>query len=218
MPLQDFIAQIFPSSPYVGFDHAPYDLDLQGWNSAHPIFAELVAFLQPGLIVEVGSWKGASAIHMAELAKAHRPDCRVVCIDTWTASNKALWVQPELRGIYGLKNGFPTVYWQFLANVIHSGYSDAILPLPVTSLCGAEILEHYGVLADLIYIDAGHSLDDVALDLKAYWPLVRPGGFLFGDDYSDTWPGVCQAVIRFCAEENLRLMTFAEKWCVQKPL
>jgi hypothetical protein len=93
-----------------------------------------------------------------------------------------------------------------------------ILPLPVTSSCGAEILDHYEVLADLIYIDAGHSLDDVALDLKHYWPLVRPGGFMFGDDYTENWPGVHQAVIQFCAANGLRLLTNREKWCVMKPL
>lgn len=218
MPLQDFIAQIFPSLPYDGFDVSPYETDLQGWNSAHPIFTQLVNRLKPGLIVEVGSWKGASAIHMAELAKAHRPDCRIVCIDTWTASNRTLWTQPNLRETYGRKNGFPTVYWQFLANVIRTGHSDVILPLPVTSSCGAEILAHYQVQADLIYIDAGHSLDDVALDLKQYWPLVRPGGIMFGDDYTEYWPGVYQAVVQFCAANHLRLVTNREKWHVQKPL
>jgi hypothetical protein len=218
MPLQDFIAQIFHASPYDDFDIAPYETDLQGWNSVHPIFRQLIGRLEPGLIIEVGSWKGASAIHMAELAKAHRPDCRIVCIDTWTASNKALWTQPKLRETYERSNGFPTVYWQFLANVVRAGHRDMILPLPVTSSCGAEILDHYEVLADLIYIDAGHSLDDVALDLKHYWPLVRPGGFMFGDDYTENWPGVHQAVIQFCAANGLRLLTNREKWCVMKPL
>jgi predicted O-methyltransferase YrrM len=218
MPLQDFIAQIFPSSPYDDFSIASYESDLQGWNSTHPIFARLIDQIQPGLIIEVGSWKGASAIHMAGLAKAHKPDCRVVCIDTWTASNKALWVNPKFRETYGRRNGFPTVYWQFLANVIHAGHRDTILPLPVTGLCGAEILQHYRVVADLIYIDAGHSLDDVSIDLRRYWPLLRPGGFMIGDDYTDAWPGVHQAVTQFCAANRLRLMSDKEKWFVQKPL
>jgi hypothetical protein len=218
MPFQEFVSEIFPSSPYEGFDVAPYASDLQGWNSSHPIFGQLINRIKPSVIVEVGTWKGASAIHMAGLAKAHKPDCRIVCIDTWTASNKSLWVQPKLREVYERRNGFPTVYWQFLANVVHAGHSGTILPLPVTSSCGAEIFQHYQVAADLIYIDAGHSLDDVAFDLKHYWPLVRPGGCLFGDDYMEVWPGVCQAVIQFCAAHRLRLLTNREKWWVFKPI
>jgi predicted O-methyltransferase YrrM len=218
MPLQEFIAQIFPASPYEDFDIAPYETDLQGWNSTHPVFAELINKIQPELVIEVGSWKGASAIHMAGLAKAHKPDFRLVCIDTWTASNKSLWVQPKWRATYSCRNGFPTVYWQFLANVVRAGHSDAILPLPVTASCGAEILRHYGVFADLIYVDAGHSLDDVAGDLRQYWPLLRPGGYLLGDDYTDAWPGVHQAVTQFCAANRLRLMSDREKWFVQKPV
>jgi hypothetical protein len=218
MPLQEFIAEIFDVSPYDEFDSSPYEIDLQGWNSVHPSFARIIDKIAPSLIVEVGSWKGASAIHMAGLAKAHKPDCRVICIDTWTASNEALWLRPELRDSYQRLNGFPTVYWQFLANVVLSGLSDTILPLPVTGLCGAEILAHFNITADLIYIDAGHSMDDVLSDLNHYWPLVSPGGCLIGDDYMDWWPGVCQAATRFAADNSLRLMAEDEKFFLYKPL
>jgi NAD(P)-dependent dehydrogenase (short-subunit alcohol dehydrogenase family) len=41
---------------------------------------------------------------------------------------------------------------------------------------------------DLIYVDGSHDYDDVAADLAAYRPLVRPGGVMFGDDYCGSWP------------------------------
>jgi hypothetical protein len=46
---------------------APLTLDLQGWASTHPIFEKTIETLRPELIVEVGTWKGASAVHMAKL-------------------------------------------------------------------------------------------------------------------------------------------------------
>ncbi len=124
--------------------------------------------------------------------KAHKPDCRVVCIDTWTASNKSLWVNPKFRQTYSRRNGFPTVYWQFLANVIHAGHRDTILPLPVTGLCGAEILRHFIRSSPTLFTSMRrHSLDDVALDLRSiFGPWFVPGGFMVGDDYTDGWPGV----------------------------
>src|SRR3970282_2127680 len=36
---------------------------------------------------------------------------------------------------------------------------------------------------DLAFIDANHSLPFVQKDIAAYWPKVRPGGWLAGHDY-----------------------------------
>jgi hypothetical protein len=218
MAFSDFVTQIYPVSPYEGFDVSSYRLDLEGWHSERPVFARRIEESKPGLIIEVGTWKGASAIHMAGLAKAHRPDCRIVCVDTWTASNLAYWLSPEGRPDMKLRHGFPDIYGQFLANVILSGHAETILPLPVTSTCGAEMFRHFGVVADMIYIDAGHQEDEVALDLRRYWPLLRPGGYMIGDDYTDHWVGVRRAVVKFCAETDLRLVSNIEKWWVQKPM
>ena len=30
---------------------------------------------------------------------------------------------------------------------------------------------------------------------------------MFGDDYMEVWPGVCQAVVEFCAANRLRLLS-----------
>ena len=43
-------------------------------------------------------------------------------------------------------------------------------------------------------------------DLRAYWPLVKPGGGVcFGDDYCVEWPGVRAAVDEFAALHELEL-------------
>ena len=38
---------------------------------------------------------------------------------------------------------------------------------------------------DWIYVDALHTYDAVLADLRAWWPKLRPGGLLSGDDYGD---------------------------------
>lgn len=38
---------------------------------------------------------------------------------------------------------------------------------------------------DFVYIDAGHDKDSVLGDLKAWYPKIRNGGMLIGDDYYD---------------------------------
>ena len=39
--------------------------------------------------------------------------------------------------------------------------------------------EHF----DWIYVDASHFYDDVKVDLEAFWPKLKRGGYIAGDDY-----------------------------------
>jgi cephalosporin hydroxylase len=101
-----------------GYD--PYDklkllpLDMQGWNSQASIFGRIIEELKPKLIVEVGTWKGASAIHMAKECLKYTDDFEIVCIDTWLGSVEH-WsgVSQELPR-NDFINGRPNLYNQFL--------------------------------------------------------------------------------------------------------
>ena len=46
-------------------------------------------------------------------------------------------------------------------------------------------------------------LEDVYLDLRSWWPLVRPHGILAGHDYSGYDAGVVAAVNEFVSEKKL---------------
>jgi predicted O-methyltransferase YrrM len=46
---------------------------------------------------------------------------------------------------------------------------------------------------DYLYIDADHSYDACTQDLELWWPHVRVGGLVAGDDYDDPRQGVTQA-------------------------
>jgi hypothetical protein len=56
---------------------------------------------------------------------------------------------------------------------------------------------------------------EVLGDIRAFWPLVRPGGILFGDDYEILWPGVIRAEPRASTPNG---SVPNKKWFVQKPL
>lgn len=47
---------------------------------------------------------------------------------------------------------------------------------------------------DIVYIDMSHDYESVKKDIQAWQPKVKKGGFLSGDDYHVTWPGVMKAV------------------------
>jgi predicted O-methyltransferase YrrM len=47
---------------------------------------------------------------------------------------------------------------------------------------------------DVVYIDASHEYEYVKEDILHWYPKVKKGGIISGDDYILGWPGVMQAV------------------------
>jgi predicted O-methyltransferase YrrM len=205
------------TDPYEQFPIGSYKLDLQGWGSNSPIFEAVISLIRPSRVVEVGTWKGASAIHMAELMRKQNIVGKIVCVDTWLGTVNT-WLEREGANFTPMKNGRPTVYEQFLANVIHSGHTKTIIPFPVDSITAADFMAQKQLQADVIYLDAGHDYEHVMSDLKAWWPVLRPGGLMFGDDYHVMWHGVVRAVHAFAEAHGLNVLTrFQDKWYFQKP-
>lgn len=198
-------AKLHSKDPYVGFDAARWPLDLQGWNDNHPLFASLIQRVRPSCIIEVGTWKGASAIHMAQLLRTKAIVAEVICVDTFLG-----WPGAPMP----VKHGFPLLYGQFLANVLKCGLADIVTPFPQTSDLAALWFESAHIKAGLVYIDGAHGFGPVYEDLVHYWPLVELGGCLFGDDYSRD--DVRRAVNLFAKACGVSMEVEEEKWLIWK--
>jgi hypothetical protein len=164
-----------------------------GWNSYSNIFSKLIDKVRPSVIIEVGSWVGASAIHMAKHCKSISLDTKIYCVDTWLGAEE-FWnsARDTQERDLKLKNGYPQIYFDFLANVVEHGVQDMIVPVPNTSHIGSMILKNRGISAGLIYIDGSHDYTDVLGDIKDYYDLLAPEGIMFGDDIG--WHSVRSAV------------------------
>jgi hypothetical protein len=59
---------------------------------------------------------------------------------------------------------------------------------------------------DVVYLDARHDYCAVLDDLRAYWPLVRPGGLVAGHDYitADQFRKAPNSNISLCADGTVR--------------
>ena len=184
-------------------DVSDHVLDVHGWMDSEfvNVFTKNVDNLdreQPLTIIEVGTWKGLSCTTMAKIVKELGfKSVKIFCVDTWLGSPEFFtWgLNDPVRGI-SLKcvNGYPTIYETFIKNVKSLGHDDIVYPLPLSSQQAADVLEYYGIKADIIYIDASHEYEGVKSDLLSYVPLLKHGGSLIGDDYQDFWPGVVLAV------------------------
>ena len=187
---------------------------IQGWNSEVPVFKIIIDELKPKVIVEVGSWKGASAMHMASLC-----DAKIYCIDTWLGGVVS-WIRMD-NGIKSSsdlmlkENGYPGVYEVFIKNI--EPCKDRIIPMPMSSWEGCELLKHRKINPDLIYIDASHFYDDVLRDAHSYWEILKQGGVMFFDDYiNEAWPDTKRAVDEFIKQKGLTGKVISGKMVIEK--
>lgn len=201
---------LYASQPFSRDTVAHVEPDLTGWGSTHPAFRALFEGLRPELVIEVGSWKGGSAVHMAGLMREFAIPGEIVCVDTWLGAPIAWTEVPELKEGLRLHGGYPQLFYTFARNVLDAGMEDIITPLPAPSEGGHTVLKHFGVQADLIYIDADHDYEPVRRDLQRFFELLAPQGAMICDDFG-CFPGVTDAVKAFAEEHNLFAIKQREK-------
>jgi Methyltransferase domain len=213
----DIMRRIHGTDVYSGFVPT-FAEDRQGWNSEHGSFQEIIRGLRPSVVIDVGAWKGASTIYLAELLKLNTVQGTVIAVDTFLGSVEHWDRSSGFAGLVPHRFGMPLLYEQFLSNVVRCGAQDRIVPLALTSTAAGVLLHRLGIRAGLVHIDASHDYDDVLRDARVYWDVLTPGGFMVGDDYNQDWPDVIKAANQFAAEKVVPLMSSPPKWIVRKPL
>lgn len=139
--------------------------------------------------VEVGVFTG----HLSHLLLAARPDLHLTMVDSWEADGAAYidkhdWhaqLSQERQDNY-LRTAIQVTDFADDRRLILRGRSlDAVSEIQDAS-------------CDFVFLDADHSADAVAADIKAWLPKVRPGGLICGHDYGHAlFPGVKLAVDAF---------------------
>jgi len=194
----------FLADPYEGANVV--EEDLQGWGSDDAMFEQVIAKVLPKTIIEVGSWKGRSAVNIVNTCLRHGLSPSLVCVDTWLGSienySRHTDANRRLHQALRFQSGYPRLHELFMSNIIRKQLTQYVVPLPLPSSVAARLLTEKHVQADMIYIDGSHDYHDCATDLRDYWPLLRDGGILFGDDYA-VWPGVTRAVDEFVDRNGL---------------
>lgn len=177
---------------------APYNsvkeilpFDGSGWYPNAYSMQMLIKSRGVKVVVELGTWLGESARHIATVLPS---DGIVYAVDHWLGSVEHHDMCPEK---------LPTLYEQFLSNTIHANLTDKIIPLRMTTLEAVGELNQRAVVPDLVYVDASHDEESVYADISAYFPLVKGHGIICGDDWG--YPGVYKAVERFASENQLTI-------------
>jgi len=128
-----------------------------------------------GVILEVGSYLGASACFLALGAKKRGQ--RIYCVDTW--QNDAM------------SEGKRDTFAKFLKNI--ESFNDKIVPLRGVS---EDIAKTFDKKIHLLFIDADHSYEGCSFDIKNWFPHLNKNSIVIFHDYG--WAnGVRQAVAEY---------------------
>lgn len=145
--------------------------------------AALVLEVRPQIIVELGVWKGGSAIPMA-IALRHLGDGQLVAIDAWST-------EASVAG----QEGVNAAWWQSVGDDGHECARQTFLgrlkkhqisPERCTVLRQRSDEEVVLTVIDILHHDANHG-PQVVLDVERWAPAVRVGGILILNDLD--WPG-----------------------------
>lgn len=119
---------------------------------------------RPVVCVELGSNRGCSAIATARVIRGWGG--RIACVDTW---------ETECHGA-------SVTMSEFMKNVAEAGVADCVTGVQSRIDDAARA---WAAPIDYLYVDADHTFDSVTSDLDSWWPYLKVGGLIAGDDYDD---------------------------------
>lgn len=155
---------------------------IKGWFDISQAVAiqQFVKQLPPGSqLVELGSFQGRSSVAIASVLPA---DSMLYCVDHFAGSEEHKKWNLDISNLLDA----------FTKNIERFGVKDKINTLVMSTVEAAAKFEPESV--DLVLLDAAHDYDSVKADLLNWYPKLKPGGYLFCDDYEPGWPGVMRAV------------------------
>lgn len=151
--------------------------DIPGFLNFREVYDLALDRFPQGHFVEIGAYCGKSAAYMAVEIVNRGLDIRLDVVDNWTGPGS----HPEKYAGWKLLKQFRS----WTAPVGH-----VINVMPCGSPEAAALYDEASL--DFVMIDGDHRYEAVLADIDAWWPKVRPGGLLTGDDYH--MAGVSRAV------------------------
>jgi len=163
--------------------------------------------------IEIGTWRGDYAVQMIEVLKPkhfYAVDPYRIFPGMVSAPGNEYDQQPTLDALAE----------KVVARLNEHGAS---LIRDISRNASTQFVDNS---VDIVYIDGDHTYEGVKTDINSWWPKIKPGCILCGDDYVNSKTGkgfqygVIQAVQEFVEEYNLELHVYTQgqkQWLVRKP-
>jgi len=198
-------------------DH--YYYKIHGWFVQENLFTQMVLScndIDEYHFVEIGSWKGKSSSYMGVEIINSGKRIKFDCVDTWEGSEEHT---SENGSEYDSKlKEKDYLYGVFLKNI--EPVKSVINPIRMKSIEASKLYDDESL--DFVFIDAAHDYQSVKEDIEHWFPKIKYGGWISGDDYD--WEGVNRAVeyhfgnkVTIIKSSHNNLNTSVDKtWIIQK--
>jgi hypothetical protein len=150
--------------------------------------AAVVPVATDGIIVEIGTYVGATAVFLAQVLRELDRRMPILSIDAFSR------VQPDAFNPQGNLAAY-------LDNIKANAVEGVCMPLVALSADAAVIVPSR---IGMLIVDGGHTFPIVSSDLEFYTPKILHGGMLFIDDYGPAYPDVVTAVDQFFSSPDCR--------------
>ncbi|RZC75397.1 hypothetical protein C5167_050879 [Papaver somniferum] len=201
------------TSPYNEFPPPHINSLIKEKRIKGAVFENLIRKVKPTTIIEVGTFLGASAIHMVELTRSIGLKTQILCVDDFRG-----WAgfRDERFKDIQMVNGDLMLMYQFMQNVVYSNVTELILPIPFSTQSTLDKFCEWGILGDLVEVDAGHDFHSAWSDINRAYKILRPGGVMFGHDYLTAADerGVRRAVNLFARVNGFRVLVDGQHWVI----
>jgi len=150
-------------------------LDIPGWFNMHDALMNLVKYCEDGDdIVEIGCFAGRSTRFLCDsLELSGKPKVTVHVIDTFEGS-----------GQEHLDVNLNSMYDDFMRN-LEDHLECGRVQLNVNKSDNQNILDSFEEKSVFgVIVDGAHTYDAVKEDVINWWPKVKEGGIMVGDDVS----------------------------------
>lgn len=173
----------------------PYE-SIEGWFNMEKQYRKLLDQVPiNGTFVEIGCWKGKSTCFLLEEVIKDGLPREIYVIDNFEGSQNTDTEKKVYENVNRKKLCF-----EFLDNI--KSFNTVLTNLFIQD--SAEAASNFAEQScDVVFIDAGHSYQNVHADILAWLPKVKRGGILAGHDYDESWSGVIQAVNELLGEEHI---------------
>lgn len=181
--------------------------NIDGWFNFKSQYEKIFKLLpQNSVWVEVGSYCGRSLAWLLVEMQNENKKFKVYAVDNWLGNDAEQFYHDKRAADPYF---FTEIYDRFLNNL--APFDGHFIPLKKISWEAANDFENSSI--DYVMIDAGHDYESVKKDLEAWWPKIKTGGYIGGDDYAtrNKQDGVFLAVNEFVEKNNLNL-TFLDNY------
>ena len=179
-------------------------LDIPGWFNMHDAYMNLVKYCEDGDdIVEIGCFAGRSTRFLCDaLELSGKHDVKVHVIDTFEGS-----------GMEHSSVNLNSMYDDFMRNLADHIEQERVI-VNVNKSDNSNIINSFADNSVFgVIVDGAHTMEAVQDDIINWWPKIKDGGIMVGDDVD--WESVKQGAMKGFGHFGItewNILTGREAW------